>query len=189
MPSSDPPSPYRVPASLRDLVIIDLLELTGSTTATAALLAMSQASVSRRYQKLARELGLRRQNDAPVGSRFGDKPWIGWLRKGVNHHRLANGVLRVGSGQGLQPLLNKPPWADWVSLGRHQQQHWRALLLLELLDAVAVTEPPELTEQDNDQLALVEVRPRCDDQVLLICRRDPLVLEICGGINGWGELP
>jgi len=67
MPSSDPPSPYRVPASLRDLVIIDLLELTGSTTATAALLAMSQPSVSRRYQKLVRDLGLRRQNDAPVG--------------------------------------------------------------------------------------------------------------------------
>jgi len=60
---------------------------------------------------------------------------------------------------------------------------------LELLDAVAVTEPPELSEQDNDQLALVEVRPRCDDQVLLICRRDPLVLEICSRICGWMELP
>jgi len=52
-----------------------------------------------------------------------------------------------------------------------------------------VTEPPELSEQDNDQLALVEVRPRCDDQVLLICRRDPLVLEICSRICGWMELP
>ena len=97
--------------------MIDLLELTGSTTATAELLAMSQPSVSRRYRSMARDLGLQRQNDAPVGRRFSDTPWVGWLRKGVNHHRLANGALRVGSGQELQPLLENSPWAHWVSLG------------------------------------------------------------------------
>ena len=90
MVSSDPPRPYRVPASLRDLVMIDLLELTGSTTATAELLAMSQPSVSRRYRTMARDLGLQRQNDAPVGRRFSDTPWVGWLRKGVNYHRLVS---------------------------------------------------------------------------------------------------
>ena len=48
--------PYRIPSSLRDLVMLDLLELTGSTTATAELLTMSQPSVSRRYRSVARDL-------------------------------------------------------------------------------------------------------------------------------------
>jgi hypothetical protein len=189
MPSSSASRPYRVPASLRDLVMIDLLELTGSTTATAELLDMSQPSVSRRYRTMARDLGLQRQKDAPVGRRFSDTPWVGWLRKGVNHHRLANGVLRVGSGQELQPLLDNSSWAHWVSLGRQQQRQWRSLLELELLDAVAVEELPDLSSEEATQLVLVEVCPRRDGQVVLICRRDPLVLEICSRICGWMELP
>ncbi len=182
-------SPYRIPASLRDLVMLDLLELTGSTTATAELLTMSQPNVSRRYRSVARDLGLERQSDAPVGCRFGHAPWITLLRRGVNHHRLANGVLRVGSGRDLEPLLAEAPWAHWVRLGRQQQQQWRSLLAVELLDAVAVAELPELTSAEASELALVEVRARRDGQVVLICRRDPLVLEICSRICGWMELP
>jgi hypothetical protein len=189
MPSSDPSRLYRIPASLRDLVMIDLLELTGSTTATAELLDMSQPSVSRRYRTMARDLGLQRQNDAPVGRRFSNTPWVGWLRKGVNHHRLANGVLRVGSGQELQPLLENSPWAHWVSLGRQQQRQWQSLLALELLDAVAVEELPDLSSEEAAQLVLAEVRPRRDGQVVLICRLDPMVLEICSRVCGWMELP
>jgi hypothetical protein len=182
------PSPYRIPASLRDLVMIDLLELTGSTTATAELLTMSQPNVSRRYRSVARDLGLERRSNAPIGRRFGHTSWITLLRRGVNHHRLANGVLRVGSGRDLEPLPPEAPWAHWVRLGRQQQQQWRSLLALELLDAVAVAELPELTNEEAAQLALVEVRPRRDGQVVLICRRDPLVLEICSRICGWMEL-
>lgn len=37
--------------------------------------------------------------------------------------------------------------------------------------------------------ALVEVRPRRNGQVVMICRRDPLVLDICSRICGWMELP
>lgn len=85
--------------------MIDLLELTGSTTATAELLTMSQPNVSRRYRSVARDLGLERRSDAPIGRRFGHTPWITLLRRGVNHHRLANGVLRVGSGRQLEPLF------------------------------------------------------------------------------------
>ena len=81
--------PYRIPLSLRDLVMLDLLELTGSTTATAEMLTMSQPSVSRRYRSVARDLGLARQSDAPLGRRFADAPWIPYLRRGINHHRLA----------------------------------------------------------------------------------------------------
>jgi hypothetical protein len=76
-----------------------------------------------------------------------------------------------------------------VSLGRQQQRQWRSLLELELLDAVAVEELPDLSSEEATQLVLVEVCPRRDGQVVLICRRDPLVLEICSRICGWMELP
>jgi hypothetical protein len=76
-----------------------------------------------------------------------------------------------------------------VSLGRQQQRQWRSLLALELLDAVAVAELPDLSSEEAAQLVLVEVRPRRDGQVVLICRRDPLVTEICSRICGWMELP
>jgi hypothetical protein len=174
--------PYRIPASLRDLVMIDLLELTGSTTATAELLTMSQPNVSRRYRSVARDLGLERRSDAPVGRRFGHAPWITLMRRGVNQHRLANGVLRVGSGRGLEHLFAEAPWVHWVSLGRQQQRQWRSLLALELLDAVALAELPELSNEEAEQLAIVELRAMHDELIALICRRDPLVLEICRGI-------
>lgn len=185
----EPPGAYRIPTALRDLVMIDLLEITGSTTATAELLTMSQPNVSRRYRSVARDLGLERHSDAPVGRRFGHTSWITLLRRGVNHHRLANGVLRVGSGRELEPLIAEVPWAHWVLLGRQQQQEWRSLLALELLDAVAVADLPELTSEEAAQLSLVEVCPRRDGQVVLMCRRDPLVLEICSRICSWMELP
>jgi hypothetical protein len=76
-----------------------------------------------------------------------------------------------------------------VSLGRQQQRQWRSLLELELLDAVAVMDLPELSGEEAAQLALVEVRTRRDRQVVLICRRDPLVTEICSRACGWMELP
>jgi hypothetical protein len=177
------PRPHGIPASLRDLVMVDLLELTGSTTATAALLSMSQPNVSRRYRSLARELGLERRCDAPVGRRYGDTPWIALLRRGVNHHRLAGGVLRVGGSPALEPLLADLPWMHWVRLGRQQQRHWRYLLELELVDAVAVAQLPELGEDESTKLAVVEVQSSpCVEPVHLLCRQDPLVLELCAQV-------
>jgi hypothetical protein len=170
---------YRIPPTLRDLVMLDLLELTGSTTATAELLTMSQPSVSRRYRSVACDLGLERQSDAPLGRRFADAPWIPFLRRGINHHRLSVGVLRVGSGRELEAVFSGVPWAQWIRLGRQQQEQWRTILTLELLDAIAVEEVPQLSDEEAASLALVELRCAQNDAVVLICRRDPLVLEIC----------
>jgi hypothetical protein len=64
---------------------------------------------------------------------------------------------------------------------------WRSLLALELLDAVAVAELPELFNEEAAQMPLTEVLPRGDCQVVLICRRNPLALEICSRICGWME--
>jgi len=89
--------------------MLDLLELTGSTTATAEFLTVSQPSVSRRYCSVARDLGLARQSDAS---------WIPYLRRGINHHRLTGGVLRVGSGRALEAAFSGVPWSQWIRLGR-----------------------------------------------------------------------
>ncbi|NDC35787.1 MAG: LysR family transcriptional regulator [Synechococcaceae bacterium WB9_2_112] len=175
--------PYRIPSSLRDLVMLDVLELTGSTTATAEMMTMSQPSVSRRYRSVARDLGLERNGDAPLGRRFADAPWMPFLRRGINHHRLSGGVLRVGGGPALEAAFSGVPWAQWVRLGGQQQRQWRPLLTLELLDAVAVEEAPKLSAEDSTSVALVEVRGASNGAVVLICRRDPLVLEICGRLS------
>jgi hypothetical protein len=95
----------------------------------------------------------------------------------------------MGIGRDLEPLTAEAPSAHWVPLGRQQQRQWRSLLALELLDAMAVAEMPELCSEEAAQLALVEVRPRRGGQVVLICRRDPLVLEIFSRMYGWMELP
>jgi hypothetical protein len=57
-------------------------------------------------------------------------------------------------------------------------------LSLELLDAIAVEEMPELSTEEGASLALVEVRSARNGAVVLICRRDPLVLENCTRV--WG---
>ena len=106
----------------------------------------------------------------------------------MNQHRLANGVLRVGSARKLEPLLANCFWAQWVPLGRQQQQQWRSLLELELLDVVAVTDLPKLSGEEAAQLVLAELDPQSGGQVVLIYRRDPLVREIRSRISACVEL-
>jgi len=175
--------PYRIPNALRDLVMLDLLELTGSTTGAAALLGMSQPTVSRRYNSIARDLGLKRQGEAPPGRRFADAPWVPWLRRGVNHHRLAHGVIRVGGHHALEGAIAESALVQWVRLGRQQQRDWRPLLTLELLDAVALKKRPELAVEEMVSMALVDVHGERNVPVVLACRRDPLVLAICGELR------
>ena len=181
MPPGDLLTPYRVPASLRDLVMIDLLTLTGSTAATAELLNTSQPTVSRRARALATDLGLQRQRASLLG-RYGDTPWLRWLRRGVNHQRLSHGVLRIGGARDFRGLFAEQAWAQWVPLGLTQQRHWRSLLELEYLDAVAIGNPTELSGLNNAPFVLVEPKGEVHGPVVLVCRQDPLVLEISGRI-------
>ncbi|MCP9914287.1 LysR family transcriptional regulator [Cyanobium sp. BA20m-14] len=170
-----PRSPYRIPSVLRDLVLVDMLELTGSTVAAAQLLNVSQPSVSRRYRRLAAEMGLQQQRSSSPGRRFCDAVWMRMLRQGVNRHRLACGVLRVGGPAAAEPLVRSWIWAEWVPLPAESLSHSSALLELDLLDGVVL---------DRDQISALQtsdlnVLPLAEAQQLwLCCRHDPLVEEI-----------
>lgn len=184
MSANAEPQSYRIPAVLRDLLIIDLMEITGSTTTTAKLLAMSQPSVSRRWRSVVRDLGLQRQRNGPVGQRYTNAPWIAGLRRGLNVHRLSAGFLRVGSCHSLEAQVLQLPWAQWVPLGREQQVQWRSLMDLELLDAIVLEHEPRLTTVEQQSLASFKVSVAARSRINLICRRHPLVLLIAEQENG-----
>lgn len=172
---------YRIPACLRDLVMVDLLELTGSTTAAAAMLQISQPSVSRRYRALAGELGLGRGSGKPLGRRYGDTAWLDLLRRGVNRHRHGCGVLRVGGPPHLGGAMGQLDWIEWVGLSGKAQAQWQQLLQLDLLDAVVMEHADgRLDPPRQDRLVVVQIGRSGSTPLLLVCRADPLVLEIAG---------
>ena len=162
--------------------MIDLLTLTGSTAATAELLNTSQPTVSRRARALATDLGLQRQRASLLG-RYGDTPWLRWLRRGVNHQRLSHGVLRIGGARDFRGLFAEQAWAQWVPLGLPQQRLWPSLLELEYLDAVAIGNPSELSGLNNAPFHIVEPKGDVPQRVVLVCRQDPMVLEVSGRIG------
>jgi hypothetical protein len=175
--TSLPSAPYRIPAALRDLQLVDLLELTGSTTASAAQSGLSQSSVSRRYRALAADLGLQRQVSDSIGKRYGHAPWLQLLRQGINSHRLAWGVLRIGGADAAAAGMKGQSGVEWVTLGRRQRQHWQPLLQQELLDAVALQEPPP----EGTVLAMpFRLLPYANGW--LACRPEPQVLRLAASL-------
>ena len=159
--------------------MVDLLELTGSTTATAAQLGLSQPSVSRRYRALAADLGLERLPGEPIGRRYGHTPWLQLLRQGLNSHRLAAGVLRIGGEASLAAALSNSLAVQWVTLGRQHQHHWQGLLQLELLDAVVLQEPPL---EATDVAMPFYLLPYANGW--LACRPEPQVLRLVASLMG-----
>ncbi len=129
MPATDAASGYRPPALLRDVLLLDLLELTGSTQEASRHLALSQPSVSRRYRRLAREFGLRRDLRLRWGFRYGSNGSIRHLRLAARAHRIAAGQVVLGVDPWHRPLLEGVgglllppprflPAADWSQLLR-----------------------------------------------------------------------
>ena len=173
---------HRIPTSLLNLALVDLLELTGSTVAAAELLALSQPSVSRRYRTLARELGLERRPGNPLGRRYADASWMAHLRRGMNEQRLSGGVLRIGGSPGQAAALASCPWADWVPLADATLLHWPQLLRLELLDGVALAEAPPQAGLAAD-LTVVTLPGPSGHPLPLACRPDPRVLAIAAGVG------
>ena len=168
-----PLTPYRIPPVLMDLVLVDVLELTGSTVAAAQVLNMSQPSVSRRYRRLASQLGLRRNSHDRHGRRFSDTEWMLLLRQGVNRHRLACGVLRLGGPAAAEPLIGRRDWTEWIRLPAISLAHADDLLHHELLDGVVLDDEQCVRCSGGDLIPL----PEGDDGPMwLVCRPDPQVL-------------
>jgi hypothetical protein len=134
------PARYVVPQSLRDVELIDMLELTGSATRAAALLHLSQPTVSRRYQGIARDLGLTRRSRNDPGLRFGDSPSLRLMRQALNLHRWQAGQLRVGCRRGLESALTSLPQLQVVELDHHPPGSWWELVTHQLLDGLVLDE-------------------------------------------------
>lgn len=182
-----PPNPslnaYRIPSVLRDLVLVDMLEITGSTVAAAQLLNLSQSSVSRRYRQLAAELGVQPNRRHQPGLRFADADWIGLLRQGVNRHRLDCGVLRLGGPAAVEPWVRRRCSAEWIPLRNVSLAHADELLQHALLDGVLLAGEQEALPSHHTLIQL----PVADGSPLwLRCRPDPLVLALA---QRWVPLP
>lgn len=128
-PAPISPPGYRPPQLLRDVQLLNVLELTGSTLRASRHLALSQPSVSRRYKRLAHDFGLRRDRRLGWGHRFGSNGSIRHLRLAARSHRMAAGQVALGSDplhwplfRGLDGLLSPPPCflpgAVWCHLVR-----------------------------------------------------------------------
>jgi hypothetical protein len=129
MPATNGVSTYRPPELLRDVLLLDLLELTGSTQRASRHLAISQPSISRRYRRLARDFGLRRDLRLRWGFRYGSNGSIRHLRLAARAHRIAAGQIVLAADPWHRPLLEGVPGlllppprflpgADWSQLLR-----------------------------------------------------------------------
>jgi len=164
--------------------MLDMLEITGSISAACRQVAMSQPTVSRRYQQLSRDLGLRCQRDAPLGLRYGDTPWLREFRAGIRSHRLSCGVLRLGTGGESTIQFEGVPWAQWVPLKGESWNDWPQLLRHGLLDGVLTTDQKGLTPKLVDLAAdVVCLRRRPAVPLYLVCLRDQRVLDLAHQIR------
>lgn len=137
--ATSPAEPYRLPELLRDIRLLDLLELSGSTVQASQLLNLSQPSVSRRYRSLAQDFGLERNLRQHWRCRYGSSDTMRLLRLGCRAHRLAVGFARIGAD-----LLHAPLLAGMKGLlptpVRFRSVHsWAALVRDGVVDAAVVS--------------------------------------------------
>ena len=98
---------YRQPELFDGLNTLDFLELCGSMAAAATPLNLSQPTVSRRYRKISRDFGLNKATRRTIDDlQYGETECIRLLRRAFQSHRLASGVLRIGSDPLRQGLID-----------------------------------------------------------------------------------
>ncbi len=69
-----------MPALLRDIRLLDLLELCGTTAQTGRHLSLSQPTISRRYLSLAKDFGLKRDRHQHWACGYGTSATMRLLR-------------------------------------------------------------------------------------------------------------
>jgi hypothetical protein len=173
-------SGYQIPTVLQDLVLVDMLEITGSTVGASRILNISQPTVSRRYRALAADLGLRRLRTGKPGARFGDSPCLQLLRKGANLHRWQQGVLRIAAASSHRHWVNQQAIVEWLDLPPIDPEHWSCLLRRELLDGLLL--PANEQELLGTYGTRVLIHFPNQPTMVLICRPHPLVRNL---VNTW----
>jgi DNA-binding transcriptional LysR family regulator len=138
-PSPRHVEPYRVPALLQDIRLLDLLELSGSTVQASELLSLSQPTVSRRYRSLAQDFGLERDPRQRKLCRYGSTDAMRWLRMGCRAHRLEAGYARIGADLMHQPLLSGMDWLLPTPVRFRSIHDWAELIREGVIDAALVT--------------------------------------------------
>jgi DNA-binding transcriptional LysR family regulator len=131
--------PYRLPALLQDIRLLDLLELSGSTVLASELLSISQPTVSRRYRSLAQDFGLERDPRQRKLCRYGSTDAMRWLRMGCRAHRLAAGYARIGTDLMHQPLLSGMDWLLPTPVRFRSIHDWAELIREGVIDAAVVS--------------------------------------------------
>ena len=168
-------SPYIPPQLLRDLHLLDVLELTGTTQLAGQWLAVSQPTVSRRYRRLAADFGLQPSRQGAKVCRFGSSVSLRQLRQGFRWHRFEAGVVGLASDplhqgllEGLAGLLPMPmqfrPASQWGHLVREAVVDAALVSSLELEAPPSAIHPPG--ERNGDGW-LEDTDPPPPDQVHL----------------------
>jgi hypothetical protein len=157
------PSPLYIPPELlRDLHLLDMLELTGTTHLAGQWLALSQPTVSRRYRRLAADFGLKPSRQGAKGCRFGSSVSLRQLRHGFRWHRFEAGVVGLASDplhqgllEGLPGLLPMPmrfrPANQWGQLVREAVVDAALVSSLELEEAASAGHRSEAWPDDDGQ--------------------------------------
>jgi len=132
-------SPYIPPQLLRDLHLLDVLELTGTTQLAGQWLAVSQPTVSRRYRRPATDFGLQPSRQGAKVCRFGSSVSLRQLRQGFRWHRFEAGVVGLASDPLHQGLLESLPGLLPMPMRFRPASQWGHLVREAVVDAALVS--------------------------------------------------
>ena len=135
-----PAGGYKCPALLEPIVLLDLLELCGNTTAAAKAFYTSQPTISRKTRSLVNDLSLEikvkpRANEL----RYAYNNCLDLLRQAAQVHRLQNVNWRVGCSLWQRVAVETlQPWVADIYDFKHPYI-WRELVRAHVLDAAVVS--------------------------------------------------
>ena len=129
---------YQPPPPLADLHILDLLELTGSQSKAAEVLAMHQSTVSRSLRMMSQQFHLQRQRGT-TACRYGSNESLHLLRLSYRAHRLMDGLLRIATDALHQPLLHGLGRLQPVPPRFRSAAEWAELVAQALIDGAIVS--------------------------------------------------
>lgn len=188
LPRPDPSAAglYRPPDLLRDLRLLDALELTGTTEQAGRWLAVSQPTVSRRCRRLAEDFGIHLEPRPTKRCQLPSTLSLRQLRLSARWHRFEAGVLAMGSDPLHQGLLGDLDGLLPVPHRFRAGESWLELVRQGVIDAALVSslelERPEVGRDPAERSRWLE--PPEPDRLHL--GHWPLRLAVCGS-DGDGD--